>query len=75
MNTVKVPSGVSWLHDKLMAILQEREEFLKEAMGTGLPYHEYIGFVGRRKECVRHQSEIAEIFTEFYQADEEDDDE
>jgi hypothetical protein len=65
-----VESGVSWLHDHQLAKLKEREEFLKDAMSRGLPYHEYIGFVGRHKECLRQIDDLAELFKDFYQSEE-----
>lgn len=68
-----VESGVSWLHDTQKAKLKEREQFLLESCGKGLPYHEYIGFVGRLRECRRQLDELAELFTDFYQAEEEED--
>lgn len=70
---VIVESGVSWLHDTQRAELVAREQFLLEALGTGLPYHEYIGFVGRLKECRRQQGELADLFKSFYQAEEAED--
>lgn len=70
---IKVESGVSWLHDRLRADLNDRAEHLKDAMSRGLPFHEYIGFVGRYKECLRQQSELAQLFTDFYQSEEEED--
>jgi len=72
--TIDVDSGVSWLHDKMRIELEEREQFLLEACGKGLPYHEYLGFVGRLRECRRQIGELAELFKEFYTLDEEDED-
>jgi len=68
-----VQSGVSWLHDTMRAKLKEREQFLLEACGHGLPYHEYVGFVGRIRECRRQIDELAETFKDFYQAEEDED--
>lgn len=70
-----VESGVSWLHDKQMEMLKERAEFLKDAMSRGLPYHEYIGFIGRHKECLRQQDDLSELFKDFYRAEDEVEDE
>lgn len=68
---INVESGVSWLHDTLREKLTEREHFLLEACGTGIPYHEYLAMVGRLRECRRQMGELAELFQEFYQAEEE----
>lgn len=70
-----VESGVSWLHDNHLSNLKDREDFLLEACGTGLPYHEYLAMVGRLRENRRQQGELAELFKEFYQAEDEVDEE
>ena len=70
-----VESGVSWLHDHQLSKLKERAEFLKDAMSRGLPYHEYIGFLGRHKECLRQQDDLAELFKDFYQSEDSVDEE
>lgn len=72
---IQIESGASWLHDHQLAKLKTREEFLKDAMARGLPYHEYIGFVGRHRECLRQQQDLAELFKDFYQAEETVDEE
>jgi hypothetical protein len=72
---IQVESGVSWLHDTLRARLEERAQFLKEACASGIPYHEYLPMVGRHRENARMLGELAELFTEFYQAEEAADDE
>jgi len=71
---IEVVSGVSWLHDTLKKVTEERIKFLTEAMATGLPFHEYIGFVGRHKEAQRMlKITLPEMFEEFYSAEEESD--
>lgn len=72
---IQIESGASWLHDHMRQNLEDREQFLKDAMSRGLPYHEYIGFVGRHRECLRQQDELAELFKDFYQAEETVDEE
>lgn len=72
---IKVVTGVSWLHDKLRADLKERESFLLEACGSGIPFHEYLPMVGRLRENRRMQAEIAELFTDFYQGEDTEDEE
>ena len=71
---IQVESGVSWLHDTMRERLEERSQFLKEACASGIPYHEYLPMVGRHRECIRQINELAEMFKEFYQAEEESDD-
>jgi len=73
-DNIKVVSGVSWLHDKLLADMKERSEFLKEAIANGVPDSEYRQMVGKYKETQRFiKITLPETFTEFYQsADEED---
>ncbi len=71
---IKVDSGVSWLHDKLVLELTERGESLKDAMARGIPKPEYRQFVGRYRENREIRAFISELFTEFYQDDEDDDD-
>ena len=66
----EMQTGSSWLYDTILSKLKERQEFLKDAMSRGLPYHEYINFVGRHKECLRQQNELGEIFTDFHQSEE-----
>lgn len=72
---IKVVSGVSWLHDKLLAEITGRAEFLKDAIAGGVPLEEYRQMVGKYKECKRLINiTLPEIFTEFYQSSDEDDD-
>ena len=66
-----VGSGISWIYDKLRAVAQERVDFLTEAIGDGVPLHEYGNMVGRRKEAKRWTDFVLqEIFAEFQQAEE-----
>ena len=65
-------SGVSWLHDKLRAGLKERREQLRTYLERGVPFHEYVGFIGRVKENERQQNELDELFKDFYQLEDED---
>jgi hypothetical protein len=71
---IQVESGVSWLHDTLRKRLEERKKFLQEACASGLHYHEYLPMVGRYRETVRQINELAELFTEFYQSEEAEED-
>jgi hypothetical protein len=71
---IKVVTGVSWLHDHQLKQLQARSDFLKDAMARGVPYHEYINFVGRHKECLRQMDDLRELFADFHTAEEEEDD-
>ena len=68
-----VHSGVSWLHDKMREKLEERKQFLMEAIAHGVPEAEYRGFVGRIRECKRQIDELDEVFAMFYQEEEIDD--
>jgi hypothetical protein len=71
---VAVPSGVSWLHDELVALATERVENLKDGIAEGVPLHEYPAMVGRYKEAKRQLSiVIPELFEKFYVADESED--
>jgi len=73
---VVVPSGVSWLHDRLKEMGTERVEYLKEGIAEGVPLHEYQAMVGRYKEAKRVLSIILpELFEEFYSAEQADDEE
>ena len=66
-----VPSGVSWLHDRMVAKATERVELLKEGIADGVPIHEYQAMVGRYKEAKRQLTfVIPELFEDFYVADE-----
>lgn len=64
--------GVSWVHDRLRKDLEDRRQQLLEFLARGVPYHEYVGFIGRLKENERQQADIAEMFKDFYQGEEED---
>jgi hypothetical protein len=70
---IEVEGGVSWLHDKQLSDLREREHFLLEACGSGLQFHEYLPMCGRLRECRRQMQELAELFAEFHQAEESED--
>jgi len=73
---IEVVTGVSWLHDKLRQVAQDRIDILKEGIADGVPLHEYQAMVGRYKEAKRQLSIVLpEIFTEFYQAEEAVDEE
>lgn len=73
---IEVVTGVSWLHDKLREVAQERIEVLREGIAEGVPLHEYQAMVGRYKEAKRQLSIVLpETFTEFYQAEEAADEE
>lgn len=75
MADVHVASGVSWLKDKLIQILEERVEFLKEGIAEGVPLHEYQAMVGRYKEAKRQLSvHVVELFEEFEILDEMEED-
>jgi hypothetical protein len=71
---IVVESGVSWLHDKLRTDLEARKEYLMEAIATGLPQEEYRQFVGRYRECKRQLDELGELFADFYQNEDADED-
>jgi len=69
--TIEVVTGVSWLHDKLRQIAQDRIDVLKDGIAEGVPLHEYQAMVGRYKEAKRLLNiTLPEIFEEFYQAEE-----
>lgn len=71
---VAIPSGVSWLHDKLVEQAEDRVEILKEGIAEGVPLHEYQAMVGRYKEAKRQLTiVIPELFEEFHVADESED--
>ena len=70
-------SGVSWLHDTLKSTLTDRMEFLKEGVANGIAsVDEYRAMCGRYHEAKRMlEITIPEIFTDFYQAEETEDEE
>ena len=70
-----VHSGVSWLHDHMREKLEDRAQGLLEYIGKGVPDSEYRQMVGKYHECMRQQGELAVLFSEFYQAEEIEDDE
>lgn len=72
---IKVESGVSWLHDKLVQELEDRGEALKEGMARGVPVEEYKQFVGRYRENREIRFMVTEIFEGFYQDDDDTGDE
>ena len=73
---ITVVSGVSWLHDQLRERAQDRIDLLKEGLAEGVPLHEYQAMVGRYKEAKRQLTIVLpELFTEFYQAEKESDEE
>jgi len=73
--TIQSFSGVSWLHDRLIQILDERATTLAEGVANGVPEAEYRQFVGRYRECKRFRDDvIPELFIEFYKSDEDEED-
>ena len=69
------PTGVSWLHDRLLRELKERKEHLQEGLGEGVPLQQYRQLVGRIQEIKRMiKITLPEIFQELYSADEDEDD-
>lgn len=67
-------SGVSWLHERLLTVLKERREFLRNAIASGVPMPEYRQMVGRHREVNRMIDDtIPELFVDFYQSDAEED--
>lgn len=72
---VAIPSGISWLHDRMIRMAEERVETLKEGIAEGVPLHEYGGMVGRYKEAKRQLSiVIPELFEEFNVMDDDEED-
>ena len=69
---IQVESGLSWLHDKLISVANERCEHLKEGIAAGVPLHEYTAMVGRYREAkLWRDIEIPEIFDTFQKADDD----
>ena len=69
---IKVVSGVSWLHDKMLADATERSDFLKESIAGGVTDGEYRQMVGKYKEIQRFiKITLPETFEEFYQSSDE----
>lgn len=70
-DNTEVVTGVSWFHDKLLEIMTDRLEHLKEGIAEGVPTDEYRQMVGRYKETKRFvKITLPELFEEFYQAEE-----
>jgi len=70
--TIQPTSGVSWLHDTLLKITEARSEKLMRGIANGVPDHEYKQMVGRFRENERLlKVTIPELFTDFYQADDD----
>lgn len=74
-DNIRVESGVSWLHDKLRAELEEREQAILQVFRRDLDYPSYIKTNGMLRENTRQQDALRELFQTFYQDEEEDDDE
>ncbi len=68
---IEVESSVSWLHDTLRIRLTERAEGLMYKISKGVPQDEYRQMVGRFRENERQQSELAELFEEFYTSEDD----
>jgi len=73
---IRVASGVSWLQSQLTALAEDRVATLQEGIAEGVPLEEYRQMVGRYKEAKRQLTiVIPELFKEFYQAEETEDEE